>query len=1050
MKIKFLILISLLIFGKQIFSQTTISDGQKVTGKWTKVKSPYIISGEAIIPAGSTLTIEAGVEVKFKIGTGNIYTLKKEFNLGFLRIAGTLIAEGTSTDKITFTSDGTGNWGVLLFTGTSVNSSLKYCKIEKASSIINAEDMINFYGALSFYKCSATVQNCEITDNTVTGISCINVASPSVSNCLIANNLNIGLYCSSSNPTFENCTVTGNGWQGIYCISTSKPTIKNSIFWNNSKENSFGNAKVSYCLIEESVLTSTATDGGNNIFEKDPLFTNASKKDYSIKIGSPCVGKSSSSGNIGADIAASTSNVAVVDNTKKTPPVLDLKNSYSEYYATDIKNDLEASGYYKAKGEFETTVDYTARQKKGETYKTEVYKKYELKYAEISKKLQNTEDEALLTKIKDSYTEFDITFFDVGTYDADKQTFLISLKYTTPNSKETVFKTETIKIPITEAPTFKQNVKKVKITACEQLLEDGKTYETFNISIIHPITGTVYPFGLQKEPLYIDENNGYDVAVDDNELNGIPNLTTEIKLVEPSGNNLLDADEVASLQLIITNSGTGSALDIDIATTCSKELGFTFDKNLNIPKIKAGAKETINIQISSDKTLTNGELVFNIKFTEQRGFPPAPIKMTVGTQEIKTPKLYFVEAGITEEQGDKDNIIENGELIFVTLMIQNKGQGKAENVSANILINDKNILAIKTADYPVIQNIGTMEPGEAKKINFYFSINWLYDGAAELPIQIQLTEAKGIYGGTYSLGLSTKTASLATNDVKVEGVYGEDVEIKDASLSVDVDINIPTTGKVNENKYALIIGNENYSKYQNGLTLTSDVEFAIHDAQVFKQYAIKTMGVPETNIIELYDGQRYEMERDIAAFTRLAELADGKAELIIYYAGHGFPDSKTNEAYIMPVDISGADVTNGIKLVDFYKKLTTNPTKKITVFIDACFSGGGRNEGLVAARSGVRIKTNATTLTGKIVAFSASSGEQISLPYKDKQHGLFTYFLLKAMQENKGNLTYGDLADYILAKVQTNSITINKQEQNPKVNVSADVTSEWESWKISE
>jgi len=1049
MKLKFLFFIGFLFIASQTFSQTTISNGQKVTGKWTKAKSPYLVSGEAIIPAGSTLTIEAGVEVKFKIGYSNIYTMKKDFDLGFLRINGTLIAEGTSTDKITFTSDGTGTWGILLFTATSLSSSLKYCVIKNANSIISAEDQINFYGALSFYKSSATVQNCEIIDNSVAGINCISSASPTITNCLVANNSNIGFYCSASNPTIDNCTITSNSWQGIFCISTSKPTIKNSIFWANSKENNFGNAKVSYCLIEESVLSSSATNSGNNIFETDPMFTNVSKKDYSLKIGSPCIGKSSTSKNIGADISATTT--PAVDNTKVVVvPVVDLKDGYLKYYATEISKDLESSGYFAAKGEYETTTAYTARQKQAEAYKLEVYKKYELKYAELAKKLQVNEDDALTTTIKDSYTEFDITFFDVGTYNADEETFLISLKYTTPKSKETIFKSESIKIPIAEAPTFKQNVKKVKITACEQLLEDGKTYETFNISIIHPITGTVYPFGLQKTPLYIDENNGYDVVVDDSELEGIPSLSTEIKFIEPSSNNLLDADEVASLQLIITNLGTGSAVDIDIATTCSNELGFTFDKNLNIPKIKAGAKETINIQMNADKTLQNGEVIFNIKFTEQRGFPPAPIKMTVGTQEIKTPKLYFVEAGITEEQGDKDNIIENGELIFVTMLIQNKGQGKAENVNANILIGDKNILAIKTTDYPIIQSIGTLEAGEAKKINFYFSINWLYEGSSSLPIQIQLTESKGLYGGTYSLGLNTETQSLATNDVKVDGVYSDDVDIKDASMSVDVDINIPVTGKVNENRYALIIGNENYSKYQNGLTVTSDVEFAVHDAQIFKEYAIKTMGVPETNIIELYDGQRYQMERDIAAFTRLAELADGKAELIIYYAGHGFPDAKTNEAYIMPVDISGADVTNGIKLADFYQKLTNVPTKKITIFIDACFSGGGRNEGLVAARSGVRIKTNTTTLTSKIVAFSASSGEQISLPYKDKQHGLFTYFLLKAMQEKKGILTYGDLADYVLAKVQTNSITVNKQEQNPKVNVSTEVESEWESWKISE
>ena len=45
----------------------------------------------------------------------------------------------------------------------------------------------------------------------------------------------------------------------------------------------------------------------------------------------------------------------------------------------------------------------------------------------------------------------------------------------------------------------------------------------------------------------------------------------------------------------------------------------------------------------------------------------------------------------------------------------------------------------------------------------------------------------------------------------------------------DVDIDIPRVGTPDPNRYALIIGNEDYSTYQRGLQRESDVEFAIHD-----------------------------------------------------------------------------------------------------------------------------------------------------------------------------------------------------------------------------
>jgi uncharacterized caspase-like protein len=547
------------------------------------------------------------------------------------------------------------------------------------------------------------------------------------------------------------------------------------------------------------------------------------------------------------------------------------------------------------------------------------------------------------------------------------------------------------------------------------------------------------------------DNTKNVVKVDTSEstqLEGIPFLKAEVVLIEPSGNKILDAEENASLEVKIFNSGTASAQNVKMTVKATPDIGFTYDKIGQMNTVKAGEYQTSVINLVADKTLDDGEISFDISFTEQRGFPAAPIKLTISTEKFKAPKLQFVEAGITEMQGNSNNIIENGELIKVAALIQNKGQGKAESVVATIKIDDTNIIAVQTSTYPLSQSFDTLAAGEARIITFLFSVNWNYTGSDVLPISITLSESRSEYGGDFPSGLSMKTQNLATQDVKLEGIHSEDIEIEDVSLSIDVDANIPDNDNINSNRYALIIGNENYSEYQKGLTTTSDVEYALRDAQYFKKYAEKLFGIPASNIIELYDGQKYQMERDITAFMRLAQLADGEAELYVFYAGHGFPDESTKEAYIMPVDIGGTDVTNGIKLSDFYQTLTSVPCKKVTVFLDACFSGGGRSEGLVPARSGIRISTNETTLSGNLVVFTSSTGDQISLPYSDKQHGMFTYFLLKSLQDSKGDITYGDLADMIISKVQTSSITINKNEQNPQINISPDVEEIWETWTI--
>lgn len=265
------------------------------------------------------------------------------------------------------------------------------------------------------------------------------------------------------------------------------------------------------------------------------------------------------------------------------------------------------------------------------------------------------------------------------------------------------------------------------------------------------------------------------------------------------------------------------------------------------------------------------------------------------------------------------------------------------------------------------------------------------------------------------------------------------------SPSSDVDKNIPENNKVYSERYALIIGNEDYSSYQTGLESESNVDFAEYDATVFREYAIHTLGIPEKNIIFLINAKAVEMHRSIEKLSLLSELSNGEAELFVYYAGHGFPDEVTHDPYLIPVDVSGSDLRFAVSLKDFYARLTEFPVKRVTVFIDACFSGGARNQGLLTARA-VKVKPKENTISGNFIVFTASSGEESSLPYKEKEHGMFTYLLLKKLQDSKGSCSYEELADYLKKEVGKNSILINNKPQTPQVNISPAIIDEWKNW----
>jgi uncharacterized caspase-like protein len=190
------------------------------------------------------------------------------------------------------------------------------------------------------------------------------------------------------------------------------------------------------------------------------------------------------------------------------------------------------------------------------------------------------------------------------------------------------------------------------------------------------------------------------------------------------------------------------------------------------------------------------------------------------------------------------------------------------------------------------------------------------------------------------------------------------------------------------------------------------------------------------------------MEQKIDLVSKLAARTAEEAEIIFFFAGHGLPDEVSKEPYIIPVDVSGTNLSSAVKLAEVYKTFSETGAQKVTFFLDACFSGGGRDAGLLAARS-VKVKPKDELVTGNMVVFSASSGEQSSLPYNDKQHGMFTYFLLKKLQETKGNISYGKLADFVKSNVSLESLRINNKEQDPTVKISIDVQDKWENWTIN-
>jgi len=257
----------------------------------------------------------------------------------------------------------------------------------------------------------------------------------------------------------------------------------------------------------------------------------------------------------------------------------------------------------------------------------------------------------------------------------------------------------------------------------------------------------------------------------------------------------------------------------------------------------------------------------------------------------------------------------------------------------------------------------------------------------------------------------------------------------------DVDVNIPVSKNKRAQTFAVIIANENYKS-------ESQVMFAGNDGEIFKKYCIQTLGVPENNVRYVADATLNEIRREMNWLDRVAEAFEGEANIIFYYAGHGIPDEKSQSAYLLPVDGYGSDVESGYKIDDLYKKLGSLHAKGVFVFLDACFSGAQRGGNMLASARGVAIKAKESAPVGNMVVFSAAQGDETAYPYSEQRHGLFTYFLLKKLQETEGNVTLGELGNYITRSVRQQAIIVNNKSQTPVVTPSTDMSNKWQEIKL--
>jgi hypothetical protein len=310
------LLFSLFLISYIVNASTNVKGGIYSNTTWTKANSPYIVTDTIVVFPGVTLTIQPGVTVEF----ANNVELE-------IRQA-TLIALGTSSDSIIFTSNATfptpGIYsGIYLDPGdttkfsychfcyantaitdpiNSTYASFTHCNFNlniygiQYLSAVGIVDSCNFRNNTSAIYWSATIliENCNAIKNT----NGITNSESTITDCIIDSNANIGFSCWVNGVCkLKNCEIKYNGIGVIggshdsICsnliednnigikLGTNDIYLCNSIC-NNTKYNLFDSIAINqslnhnyWCLTDSAKIQATIYDGYQNIHYGLVFFT---------------------------------------------------------------------------------------------------------------------------------------------------------------------------------------------------------------------------------------------------------------------------------------------------------------------------------------------------------------------------------------------------------------------------------------------------------------------------------------------------------------------------------------------------------------------------------------------------------------------------------------------------------------------------------------------------------------------------------------------------------------------------------------------------------
>ncbi len=257
----------------------------------------------------------------------------------------------------------------------------------------------------------------------------------------------------------------------------------------------------------------------------------------------------------------------------------------------------------------------------------------------------------------------------------------------------------------------------------------------------------------------------------------------------------------------------------------------------------------------------------------------------------------------------------------------------------------------------------------------------------------------------------------------------------DQQLSTTRTLNV--TRLVDKGKiWAVVIGISEYERVR-------PLKYADKDASAFHEYLLQQVGIPQKQVTFLTndDATLFNLKRTLG--TDLKRKAGPQDTVIIYYAGHGAPETDAMspdgdglEKYLIPYDADPQDLySTGLPMREVETIFRRLSAERVIFITDSCYSGAtaGRTFSTAARRATVSDNFLSRLAKGKgRVVLTASRAGEVSEERDDLQHGVFTFYLLQGL---KGGADYDAdgiiTVDEAYSYVSTHVPQVTGQNQHP-------------------